>query len=223
MVVAVQHFHGSIRGALRRTVTRKVAPWDLNPHERFAHVRFVNEPHDVAHDFGLAHGSREIAVQHLLYFFAYVFDVWRSVRASITRVAIRQTRLQFVFVFHGWCGGRMVVVCNRSIAQMVDPVYATPGLACGKIKPVRPEEITLRIPDLGFEAFNDLIAVHYDGKRAVIPRVEVESRIRSRLPEDVTFARWWLDVEPHYESAGWHVVFQDRAQWTSSMFVFTKK
>jgi hypothetical protein len=74
-----------------------------------------------------------------------------------------------------------------------------------------------------FEAFNDLIAVHFDGDRAVIPLHEVESRIRSRLSEDVAFVRWWLDVEPYYEGAGWYVLFNDRIERTSSSFVFTKK
>lgn len=98
-------------------------------------------------------------------------------------------------------------------------------------KPITPGEVvslkTDSIPGAIFEAFNAMIAKHWDGhaasfeQRAVV--AEILQRFGGTTSEDI-FANKWLDVEESYRAAGWRVEY-DRPGYNETYearFTFTK-
>jgi len=85
--------------------------------------------------------------------------------------------------------------------------------------PIRPEDVTVEIPDRVFDAVNELIRSKFDGKRAVLQLGEVESAIGSPCP------RYWLNFEKAYEAVGWQVKYEQPAFNESgpAFYTFTKK
>lgn len=80
-------------------------------------------------------------------------------------------------------------------------------------RPITPDEVQKlkekNIPEQVFDAFNDLIARSWDGKRAVVLQAEAATAIAERMSitREAVFARKLLDVEEAYRGAGWHVVY----------------
>lgn len=81
-------------------------------------------------------------------------------------------------------------------------------------KPLRPEEVAAAklaaLPEGVIELFNELIAVHFDGRRATFNQAKVihallELGIAGSAQE--IFDRHLLDVEPVYRAAGWMVTY----------------
>lgn len=98
--------------------------------------------------------------------------------------------------------------------------------------PITPEEVVqqkkVQIPPEVFNAFNDMIAKHWNGISARFTQNAVVVAILAYLPEknagDI-FSNHWLDVEDIYREAGWRVVF-DRPGYCDSYeatFEFSKK
>lgn len=98
-------------------------------------------------------------------------------------------------------------------------------------KPISPSEVvalkTERIPPAIFDAFNSMIAKHWDGRaatfeqRAVVD--EILERFKGTTREDI-FNSKWLDVEESYRAAGWRVDY-DRPGYNETYearFTFTK-
>ena len=82
-------------------------------------------------------------------------------------------------------------------------------------KPISPKEAmksaATTIPDVIFVVFNTLISDRVCGKQAfTITQPEVLKMITDRVPElshTEIFKRGWLDIEAHYEKAGWTVTY----------------
>jgi len=102
---------------------------------------------------------------------------------------------------------------------MTEPI--TPQEAAGKKRDLLPEFV--------LEAFNDLIALKWDGRNSSFTQDEVIERIIAKAnPADTKrfqekmFNEGWLDVAGIYQLAGWIVTF-DRATYGenySSFYVF---
>lgn len=101
------------------------------------------------------------------------------------------------------------------------------------VQPITPDEAVVRkgaiIPDFVIESFNELIAENLTlSGRAVISQDDVVSRILSKCTlatdRQSIYERKWLDVEPLYRAAGWHVVYDKPAYYESyePTFTFTK-
>jgi hypothetical protein len=84
--------------------------------------------------------------------------------------------------------------------------------------PIKPDEVgkqkTARIPEEVFEAFNELIAQHWNGSSATIIQSEVANiaveKLKVRMPEitrQTLFDENWMDVEESYRMAGWTVEY----------------
>jgi hypothetical protein len=97
------------------------------------------------------------------------------------------------------------------------------------IEPIRPEEVAQRrlalVPEEVIEAFNDLIALKFDGTSATFRQEEAVEAIQVRLSisREGVFERQLLDVGPVYRAAGWRVTYdrpglQDR----SGFFTFER-
>lgn len=95
--------------------------------------------------------------------------------------------------------------------------------------PIKPEDAhpeNKEIPEFVFEAFNELIEKNLKGKTAHIYQddaVQLASEKSSYTRADI-FNRGWMDVEPHYEAAGWKVHY-DKPGYNESYpayFEFTK-
>lgn len=83
---------------------------------------------------------------------------------------------------------------------MINPI--TPGTAVAHKRGLIPDEV--------IKAFNDLIAIHFDGNRAEFRQEEaVRAILESGAVPDRqgVFDRHWLDVEPVYRAAGWTVAY----------------
>ncbi len=92
-------------------------------------------------------------------------------------------------------------------------------------KPITPSEArktkTSSIPPEVFQAFNELIADKLRGGYATVKQDDVVERIVElmgvQLHEDprnrraVLFDKGWMDVEGHYEKAGWVVTYDKPA------------
>jgi hypothetical protein len=98
------------------------------------------------------------------------------------------------------------------------------------VPPIRPDEVRSRvahaIPEAVFESFNDLIALHWDGRRATVKQNEVVDLITKRTSagRQEIFDRHWLDVEEAYRSAGWKVEYDKPAycETYEAFFVFSR-
>lgn len=86
-------------------------------------------------------------------------------------------------------------------------------------KPITPREAlrsaATQIPDSVFEVFNEFLAERARPRRSVrIGQDEVLAALKVKGWNDgdvaEAFERGWLDVEPHYEKAGWSVTYDKR-------------
>jgi hypothetical protein len=101
-----------------------------------------------------------------------------------------------------------------------------------KGRAITPDEVVhakrAALPDGVFEAFNDLIARHWDGHEAVIEQRAVVATILTLIPGSTKAAIYenkWLDVEDVYRLAGWDVDY-DKPGYNENYeatFTFTKK
>lgn len=105
------------------------------------------------------------------------------------------------------------------------------------VRPIRPQDVNKAkmkiIPSVVFEVFNDLIALHFNGKKSVIRQDTVVNRIvdlyNQRHPFDMIDQSWvytnhWLDIEDAYREAGWKVYY-DKPGYNETYpatFEFTK-
>ena len=101
------------------------------------------------------------------------------------------------------------------------------------VKPITPKEAIGRkihsIPDFVISAVNELLSSKVDQSgRAVLAQNEIVDAIKLHCPNEITpseiFAAGWLDFEPVYVSAGWHVEY-DRPGYNETYeptFAFSK-
>lgn len=99
-----------------------------------------------------------------------------------------------------------------------------------KVLPITPSKVCKAIrddiPDQIFEAFNELIVKNCRGKIACVSQTEAVKLIVSKgLKKADLFENGWLDVEKHYRSAGWKVVYDKPAfnEDYEPTFTFTKR
>lgn len=78
-----------------------------------------------------------------------------------------------------------------------------------KIKPIKPEDVTVVVPDGVIEAFNHLIQQHWNGKQAHFRLQEAieQAALETELTPNELIDKGYMDVEPLYIDAGWNVVF----------------
>lgn len=79
-------------------------------------------------------------------------------------------------------------------------------------KPIRPSDIASIkqdiIPAAVFDAYNELIAMNYNGGSALVYQADVVALIKEKMNlPDGTFQAAWLNVEDVYEEAGWKVSY----------------
>ncbi|MDO8557763.1 MAG: hypothetical protein Q7S09_01045 [bacterium] len=100
----------------------------------------------------------------------------------------------------------------------------------GNVHPIKTSEVAKAkqaiIPDIVFEAFNELIVSKFIGYSATIRQKEVTALLEAR-GVDITeaYEKHWLDVEGAYRKAGWRVEY-DKPGYSESyeaFFVFSKK
>ena len=108
-----------------------------------------------------------------------------------------------------------------------------------KGKPISPNEVAEivqnSIPGSVFDAFNECIALDWNGRSATVKQEEVIAKIISKFPPDsegnpsisrrLIFDKKWLNVEEAYRALGWSVKY-DKPGYNESyeaFFVFTKK
>lgn len=93
-------------------------------------------------------------------------------------------------------------------------------------KPITPDEATRIVPDTVIEVFNELIREKIHNKTALIKQDEVVVRVceRTGVERHTIFQNGWLDVEPIFRAAGWHVEFEkaDYTGLSESFFTFKK-
>lgn len=118
---------------------------------------------------------------------------------------------------------------GRFIKERMSP-YGLPP-APKRTGPITPAEVVKKkreaIPEQVFEAFNGLIARHWDGYEAGFTQDEAVKRITelSALSENQIYEQHYLDVEEAYREAGWDVKY-DKPGFNESgpaTFVFKKK
>lgn len=101
-------------------------------------------------------------------------------------------------------------------------------------KPITPHEIDSAkakvIPPMVIEAFNDLIALNWDGQSAVVSQKEVVESILIRCGDSTPMTsqdvmdKGYLNIETLYENAGWEVKY-DKPGFNESYtptFTFTR-
>lgn len=96
------------------------------------------------------------------------------------------------------------------------------------IKPITPDQVAdqkiTSFPPEVFEAFNELIALHFTDGSARVNQTEVVNLIKGKMNIKI-FNSNWLNVEDAYRAAGWKV-FYDKPSYCESYeayFEFTKK
>jgi len=99
-----------------------------------------------------------------------------------------------------------------------------------KVKAMGPEEVLAArkesIPNVVFEAFNELIAQKFNGSYAYVGQDSVIARIvKAGHSRSEIFEKHWLDVEDIYREQGWKVVFDKPGYCESyeATFKFSKK
>jgi hypothetical protein len=79
--------------------------------------------------------------------------------------------------------------------------------------PIKPTDVTLLktaiIPEGVFEAFNDMIVKHWNGRCATFNVKDVAMLAAKKMDCSSTavYEQKWLDVEPSYREAGWKVEY----------------
>jgi hypothetical protein len=98
------------------------------------------------------------------------------------------------------------------------------------LQPIRPEEIAAfkltLLPDVVIEVFNTLVATRFSGQSAVVSQDEVITALLERgviQSKQEALDRHFLDVEPIYRAAGWHVAYDkpDFNESRSALFTFS--
>lgn len=97
-----------------------------------------------------------------------------------------------------------------------------------KIKPIKPGQAAKKkkaeIPDEAFEAFNELIAEHFNGRVVIIAQEDVvKLMVKKGLNREEIFKKGWLNIDEAYHKAGWEVKY-DRPGWDDDYvehFTFT--
>jgi hypothetical protein len=106
-----------------------------------------------------------------------------------------------------------------------------------KIKPIRPEDIAKAkrtiIPDEVIEAFNLLIAKHYNFGISTFSQDEVLALTienfkitgKDNITYDQIFKNNWFDVESIFGRAGWKVEYDksDKTGFNNATFTFKRK
>lgn len=104
-------------------------------------------------------------------------------------------------------------------------------------KAITPKEVTAQkessIPEYVFEAFNELIAMHYNGSSACFTQDAVMALILKKMGKKPTdqgarqhiYLNHWLDVEDIYRKKGWKVEYDKPAycETYDANFTFSKK
>lgn len=99
------------------------------------------------------------------------------------------------------------------------------------VKSIQPDEVSSLketiIPDGVIDAFNKMIAKHYNGNRSQFTQEEVVDLIVISMGVDraSVYENKWLDVEPIYREHGWKVEY-DKPGYNESYkatFTFSKK
>jgi hypothetical protein len=90
----------------------------------------------------------------------------------------------------------------------------------GPISPREAAELqTEQIPDVVFEAFNELIAQNLDEGRAVVKQKDVLVLLGTKGVEpDEVFERRWLDIEGSYRAVGWQVTYDKPARYAGETY-----
>lgn len=98
----------------------------------------------------------------------------------------------------------------------------------GPISPDEIDQVRSAIPDEVFDAFNEVIASHWDGRSAKFTQDEVVTaalvKLRQRFPNmtrERIYVERWVDVEPAYEAKGWRVDYDKPAYCESYPATFT--
>lgn len=78
--------------------------------------------------------------------------------------------------------------------------------------PIKPDDVTQKktstIPDVVFDAFNETIAKHWDGRVARFEQREVVALITAKgISSTDAYAKKYLDVEESYRAVGWSVEY----------------
>lgn len=99
-------------------------------------------------------------------------------------------------------------------------------------KPIKPSEVaqhkTRTIPGPVFDAFNTLIAKHWNGTQATFKQDDVVAEILRRYPgsqRHELFENGYLDVEESYRAEGWLVEYDKPAynETYAARFTFRRK
>ena len=97
---------------------------------------------------------------------------------------------------------------------------------------ISPNEVVAQkqknIPEIVFEAFNELIAENFTGSSAIVKQDDVIGLILSKsgfLSRQEVFDKGWLNVEEVYEEVGWDVVYDKPGynETYKAFWIFTKK
>ncbi len=99
-----------------------------------------------------------------------------------------------------------------------------------KVKPITPDEVAshkaLVIPEAVMKVWNDLIAKNWTGRKSQVMQDEAVKAIMSAtdVKRNEVFDNRWLDIEPIYRQAGWHVEYDKPAYNESyeASFTFTR-
>lgn len=98
-------------------------------------------------------------------------------------------------------------------------------------QPITPREAKAQmspVPDAVIEAFNELIAENFDGRKAVVKQKEVVEVIEKKgIDQKTLFEKSWMtDIEKIFRAAGWKVQYESPARDQDSFdafYSFSKK
>lgn len=95
-------------------------------------------------------------------------------------------------------------------------------------EPIKPSDVTHKIPDTIIEVINKLIQEKWNGQEAIVYNEEILNALTSKA-YDITgiFKKKHLDVETFYEKVGWKVSHESPS-WAEgetfrSHFIFRQK
>jgi len=99
-------------------------------------------------------------------------------------------------------------------------------------KPLSPDDVvakkTSSIPSEVFDAFNEVIGAHWNGRESNFTQDEVVAVILQKLGDRITrqalFDRGYLDIESSYRAEGWRVEYDKPAycETYAANFTFRK-
>lgn len=117
-----------------------------------------------------------------------------------------------------WCMAGTCEHCDKARDELDGKKTMTKG------KPIKPSEVveakTSTIPEGVFDAFNELIAKHWDGREADIKLDDACALIRTKMSynKDEELPNQWLNVEESYRAAGWSVSFESPVGYAGETF-----